>query len=329
MELVVAADTGDLAAVQALLARGIDPNARAPWCQQLNCGVTALHCAARSGHVQIVEALLAASARVDEADVEGWTALHYAAHADVPGAVRALLDHGADPTKTERRWRITARDIARRRRFGDIVAMLPPVEHLKRDEKSGAGGALRPLFLNRYLFAEEGVAQAVASYIADHDRSAAHETLKISGARDTLANKSIWMIFSHDRDDHRVSADEARACGVLMRDSALSPDAFMVVERERRWQDIKDALVEVSPERHPAVGDYVCATKYGDADPGDRWGVGLVSAVSDDRVLFEETGALTYRCFARVTRDEGEMLLRTIPDDGPEHPRKIRRVVKS
>jgi hypothetical protein len=59
------------------------------------------------------------------------------------------------------------------------------------------------------------------------------------------------------------------------------------------------------------VGDYVLATKFGDADLHDRWAVGFVSEVLDnyERVLIETTGQLSYGAAAHVSGAEGAALL--------------------
>ena len=58
--------------------------------------------AAEAGDVTAVRDLLAAGADVDAASVDGATALHWAAHRDLPGLVRLLIDFGADVSATNR-----------------------------------------------------------------------------------------------------------------------------------------------------------------------------------------------------------------------------------
>jgi ankyrin repeat protein len=98
-EFLDAAFRGRTEAVNKLLAKGADPNARD------DIGQTALMGAARNGHVKTVLVLLAAGAAGAAVDVKlhatHWTALLLAAfygHAEV---VKALLAHGADPKVTD------------------------------------------------------------------------------------------------------------------------------------------------------------------------------------------------------------------------------------
>jgi ankyrin repeat protein len=89
-DLFLAISRGNLAAVQALLARGADPNAR-------DCfEVPVLADAAQSGDVRIVEALLRAGAKLDAPNAYG-TALTMAAYAGSAQVMKLLLARGANP----------------------------------------------------------------------------------------------------------------------------------------------------------------------------------------------------------------------------------------
>jgi uncharacterized protein len=123
--LILAADSGDLAAVTALLKSGVDAN------YQLQPGRSALTVAVSKGHLQVVEALLAAkadpnlgrkqknsplyaaasgkhwemvlpllaaNADPDFADSSGQTPLFFAAQAGRQDIVKALVAAGADPS---------------------------------------------------------------------------------------------------------------------------------------------------------------------------------------------------------------------------------------
>jgi len=75
-----------------LLSLGADPNAAS------DARRFPLIIAAESeGHLDVIGALLAAGARINEQDAQGRTALHAAIDAGSVPAIKALLDHGADP----------------------------------------------------------------------------------------------------------------------------------------------------------------------------------------------------------------------------------------
>jgi ankyrin repeat protein len=114
--LMLAAEAGHLAVVQALLAAGADINAtddpdnkpprglgfilREAGLEELRdakyqLNRTALMFAASSGHVPIIAELLKAGAKINQKDHAGCTALHLAAHHGQLEAVRALLAAGA------------------------------------------------------------------------------------------------------------------------------------------------------------------------------------------------------------------------------------------
>lgn len=90
-----AARSGDLATVTRLLDSGIDPDA-----QSSQPGATALMSAAEAGQRPVVEALLAAGARPDKRNSDGWTALLFASTSGHEDVVRTLLKAGADPEIT-------------------------------------------------------------------------------------------------------------------------------------------------------------------------------------------------------------------------------------
>jgi ankyrin repeat protein len=89
--LMTAARTGNVATLQALLARGADPNAREGW-----KGQTALMWAAHENNAAAIDALLAAGAERDARSSAGdFSALLFAVRAGALAAARALLDAGA------------------------------------------------------------------------------------------------------------------------------------------------------------------------------------------------------------------------------------------
>jgi ankyrin repeat protein len=86
-----AARAGHGQVVELLLAAGANANARDYG------GSTPLHLAARGGHLDCVQALLAHDAKASPMNEAGDTPLHEAARGGRQEAARLLLDHGADP----------------------------------------------------------------------------------------------------------------------------------------------------------------------------------------------------------------------------------------
>lgn len=87
--LMLASLKGDLALVQALVARGADIN---------KPGWTPLHYAATKGSVPVIRELLDQHAYIDAESPNGTTPLMMAAMYGTPEAVKTLLEAGADPT---------------------------------------------------------------------------------------------------------------------------------------------------------------------------------------------------------------------------------------
>ena len=100
-QLCNAAERGDTAAAEALLASGADPRAtihddgRSLY-DMSSRGCTALHVAASRGHADVARLLLARGADVNAADESGDTALHSASAGGHVEVARLLLDCGAD-----------------------------------------------------------------------------------------------------------------------------------------------------------------------------------------------------------------------------------------
>ena len=105
-ELVAAAISGDAAAITRLIAQGADPNSCDGWYS------AALGKAAYHGHRAAVEALLEGGARVDERDVDGWTALMFAATWGKSDCLLPLLLNNASMT-AKNRGGLTALDQAK------------------------------------------------------------------------------------------------------------------------------------------------------------------------------------------------------------------------
>jgi ankyrin repeat protein len=89
--LMVAARTGKVDAVNALLARGADPNAKENW-----RGQTALMWAAAEGHAAVIQILIARGADVHARSNGGFTPILFAAREGHIAAVEALIKAGAN-----------------------------------------------------------------------------------------------------------------------------------------------------------------------------------------------------------------------------------------
>lgn len=89
-DLLDAAARGDVAAVQSLLAAGVDPNAAR------GDGLTALHMAARAGNLEVTNLLLKGGANVAAVTrLGGYTPLHLASEVAQAATAAALLEAGA------------------------------------------------------------------------------------------------------------------------------------------------------------------------------------------------------------------------------------------
>ncbi|MCB1800387.1 MAG: ankyrin repeat domain-containing protein [Gammaproteobacteria bacterium] len=116
--LMLAAQYGHLETVESLL------NAGARVALHEKGYYTALMLAAGNGHAQVVQRLAAAGADVDEIEItRGWTALIWAAKRGHRETVRALLELQADTSIRDAQGR-SAHDWARAAGHADIAAML-------------------------------------------------------------------------------------------------------------------------------------------------------------------------------------------------------------
>ena len=97
---------GHLGAVECLLQAGADPGARA----RNESGSTPLQEAAITGQIDIILVLLAHGAEPEQADHQGWTALHLAASNGQQHVVETLLQFGTRSRRTEQGQ--TPRDLA-------------------------------------------------------------------------------------------------------------------------------------------------------------------------------------------------------------------------
>jgi uncharacterized protein len=86
-------------------------------------GWTPLHYAATAGHVQLISMLLAKYAYIDAESPNKTTPLMMAAHYGTAGAVKLLLEEGADPS-LKNDLGLTAIDFAQRANKTDSVEII-------------------------------------------------------------------------------------------------------------------------------------------------------------------------------------------------------------
>ena len=117
--LQLAALWNELEVVQGLLQAGADPNTKdSRW------GLTALHVAVKCGHLEVVKALIAAEANINQSGNDGETPLRSAAIHGKVEVVQALLEAGAEPNAKGDCWGLTALHEAVRRGYLEVVKAL-------------------------------------------------------------------------------------------------------------------------------------------------------------------------------------------------------------
>jgi ankyrin repeat protein len=127
--LFAAVSAGRTAAIDLLVGRGADPNARiVQLVGEVPAEVTPLHIAARKGQAATVSALIAAGALPDAGSEEQLpTALHLAAGDGRSEVVRVLLDAGARAGVEERLFGSTPAGWAAHGGHDDLAALLRDV----------------------------------------------------------------------------------------------------------------------------------------------------------------------------------------------------------
>eukprot|EP00887_Chlorella_sp_A99_P005549 scaffold1.g5549.t1 len=141
-----AASRGDLAAVRAIVAR--QPAQVHNDGYGGSSGYTPLHYAAREGHADVAEFLLASGADINAATRSGGAApLHRAAYTGRAGVVRLLLRHGADLSLQDADGQ-TAAHKAAAGGHQDVLAVLlaaaPGLEHVRDSRGRTAADLLAP-----------------------------------------------------------------------------------------------------------------------------------------------------------------------------------------
>ncbi len=112
--LMMAVFKGQVELAQQMIEKGADVN---------KTGWTPLHYAATAGHVQLIGLLLAKYAYIDAESPNKSTPLMMAAHYGTPGAVKLLLEEGADPT-LKNDLGLSAIDFAQRANKTDSVEII-------------------------------------------------------------------------------------------------------------------------------------------------------------------------------------------------------------
>lgn len=126
IELRRATSKGQRIKVIRLIRKGVDIN------QQNESGLTALICAARGGHTEIVQLLLEAGAEVNAKNYFGWTALMEATLRSHTVIVQLLLD--ADAEKDDLDGVISGADRIVVRDGGDVCCTVSPEKTLEQQE---------------------------------------------------------------------------------------------------------------------------------------------------------------------------------------------------
>jgi hypothetical protein len=122
MALVTAAEKGNVRSARALIRSGVDVNGRGVG-DDVAPSNRPLAVAAEHGHLDVVELLLAAGARVDSCCCSCVTALHYAIRGGHVKIVARLLEAGADPTLRQE-GRLSPLELARQSGNPEIVRIL-------------------------------------------------------------------------------------------------------------------------------------------------------------------------------------------------------------
>jgi ankyrin repeat protein len=187
LRLNEAAERGDVAEIERLVAAGADPNVLVgDW--------TPLLCAAERGHVAAIAALLAAGARVDGKASDGWTPLSRAAVKGNTATVDALLSAGADVHQANARGDTALFFVSR---WGHIDATRVLVEAGARTDARNHKGK-RPIDVVRAPLTRSLVAAARTCLVSAPPRRLAQvcvwagDKSKLPALRALLASAAPW-----------------------------------------------------------------------------------------------------------------------------------------
>jgi hypothetical protein len=102
----------------------LSDESRRTMCPPTEVGAALCRAAASEEALPLLDALLRGGADINQGDPRGWTALMHAARHNVPEVVRWLLDHGADPSRTNFRGFNAKREALAEKRV-ENAALLP------------------------------------------------------------------------------------------------------------------------------------------------------------------------------------------------------------
>lgn len=255
--MLLACDLGDMPAIRRLVAGGADVNlphpsnaahglgsrtAQATGSPAFNAGVTPLMCACRSGHLEVVMALVdELGADIATQDMERWNALHYACfsgHADV---AHFLVSRGCPQDVKTKFEKATPEGFARHRRFaaaceacGRFDPPLPLTEEErlsafeKCEEKLARGETAGAPLLHRYELSPLAWA-ALRGFLADRGA----EDVRLT-ACDILTHRQVNMRWTSDHPRHMAEALALRSQGrtVLRASSVAAIQHFVVLPAE-------------------------------------------------------------------------------------------------
>src|SRR4051812_34758601 len=132
MNIMVAAETGDLDTILSLLGAGTDVD------ETSGDGRTALMLAAANGHKEMVRLLIQHGADINKADSQGNVPIVYAARADQVDVVNELVDIGANLDITGNRGASLLKIAFRNRnqRMVDLFLSVPMIRQMYDDARS-------------------------------------------------------------------------------------------------------------------------------------------------------------------------------------------------
>jgi hypothetical protein len=137
IKLAKAVQKGDVKTIKALVAEGVDPNAKTIDDNRYNLLIWALLHQSKKGIV----ALLEAGADPAVGDSEDYTVLHWAASANDPSYLTLLLEHGVDPNLRGKNGATALWDaISREEQFKALMAAGTDINARKNPFKSGKPG---------------------------------------------------------------------------------------------------------------------------------------------------------------------------------------------